>query len=63
VAVKRLYKGKHREGVNVAAVCEVQVLQEMNHRNVVKVSEGSSLLQSPASDTDALRVSCSTSSL
>ena len=37
VAIKRLYKGKYRDGINVAAVCEVQVLQELHHPNIIKV--------------------------
>jgi len=37
VAVKRLKKVSYSEGISLAAICEIQYLQELSHANVIKV--------------------------
>lgn len=37
VAVKRVFKGRAGEGVNMAAVRELQLMQEIHHPNILQV--------------------------
>lgn len=37
VAVKQIFEGDKKSGVNLGAIKEIQVLQEISHPNVIKV--------------------------